>query len=81
MKTTLSILILLASLSGCTKCYECRVNTTTTGFGTSQSSMTRIEKCDMTKRDVKAFKRGMEGTTTVKQNGKDVTVKTTVSCY
>jgi hypothetical protein len=80
MKKLIYILIPLA-MASCTKCYECRVNTTTTGFGTSQSSMTRIQKCDMTKRDVKAFKRGMEGTTTVKQNGKDVTVKTTVSCY
>jgi hypothetical protein len=80
MKTTLSILILLASLSSCRKCYDCRVTTTTTGFE-SQTQMTRIEKCGMTNRDVKAFKTGMEGTTSSTLNGKKVTVKTTVNCY
>lgn len=35
----------------------------------------------MTNRDVKAFKVGMEGTTSTTLNGKKVTVKTTVNCY
>jgi hypothetical protein len=81
MKTTLSIIILLASLSGCKKCYECRImEKTETQYGTTGSNVTLVTKCDMTARQIRKFEEDTEGSISFVAFGNNYTSTTQVQC-
>lgn len=71
MKKAILILSVIATFSSCTKCYECRVLTSTTINGGFQQNEPPVimEKCGMTARQARKFQEEGTITSTYTVNG------------
>jgi len=81
-KIILTSFFLIAVLSSCTKCYECRIiQTAPQEAGVQfQSTETNVEMCGMTQRQIDNYIRQMQNETTVTVQGKRYEGSTRVSC-
>lgn len=82
MKKSILFLIAIATFSSCTKCYECRMTSSTTrnnGFTQSEQPVI-IEKCNMTARQARNFEEEGTFTSTYTVNGDNYVTNQRISC-
>jgi predicted adenine nucleotide alpha hydrolase (AANH) superfamily ATPase len=81
-KSIFSLSILIASLTSCTKCYECRIiQTAPQEQGVQfQSIETNVEMCGMTQKQIDNYIQDMQSNTTVTIQGQDYQGSTRVKC-
>ena len=82
MKKSILILVVVATFSSCTKCYECRkISSTTRNNGFTQSEQpVIIEKCNMTARQARKFEEEGTFTSTYTVDGDNYETTQRISC-
>ena len=81
-KSIIALSILIASLTSCSKCYECRIiQTAPQQQGVQfQSTETNVEMCGMTQNQIDNYIQQMQSNTTVTIQGQDYQGSTRVKC-
>jgi len=81
-KSIFALSILIASLTSCSKCYECRIiQTAPQQQGVQfQSIETNVEMCGMTQKQIDNYIQDMQSNTTVTIQGQDYQGSTRVKC-
>jgi hypothetical protein len=81
-KSIFALSILIASLTSCSKCYDCRIiQTAPQEQGVQfQSIETNVEMCGMTQKQIDNYIDQMQSQTTVTVQGKQYEGSTRISC-
>ncbi len=81
-KSIFALSILIASLTSCSKCYDCRIiQTAPQEAGVQfQSTETNVEMCGMTQKQIDNYIQDMQSNTTVTIQGQDYQGSTRVKC-